>query len=164
MIETLALNNLFDIPGASKTSKRLGRGIGSGKGKTSGRGTKGQKARAGVAIKGFEGGQMPIIARLPKRGFRPINKKENIVIHIYQINELLELDLINKNDTIDSDFLWRVGLIKKPNSTIKLLGGDNLKVGLKFHLNEYSKSALKSISDSGGNIQSAQTEKHTTKE
>src|ERR671916_1630863 len=116
----MKLNELSDIPGASKKRKRVGRGIGSGKGKTAGRGVKGQKARTGVAIKGFEGGQMPLHRRLPKRGFTNIFKKD------YAVVNLSDLERFDNGATVDEAALRSAGLVKGQNDGIKVLGNGKL--------------------------------------
>ncbi|MDX1917221.1 MAG: 50S ribosomal protein L15 [Rickettsiaceae bacterium] len=145
-LEPVHLSNLYNIPGSKKVSKRLGRGIGSGKGKTSGRGTKGQKARSGVAIKGFEGGQMPIIARLPKRGFNPLERKKVTPVNIYVINQLYQDGVIKEDEIINNELLKKCGLIKKVTEKVKLLGNDSLASKFKFELESYSKKATEIIS------------------
>lgn len=150
--EPVKLNNLYNIPGARKTSKRLGRGIGSGKGKQCGRGTKGQKARAGVAIKGFEGGQMPIIARLPKRGFNPLKRHRYHVVNLELVNYLIEAKLIEAGQTIDKDLLVSLGVIKKATTSVKLLGNMELLAKINFALDAYSMTAKELVAKSGGEI------------
>ncbi len=148
--EAIALNNLYNIPGSKKQSKRLGRGIGSGKGKTCGRGVKGQKARSGVSITVFEGGQIPIIARLPKIGFNPPKKEKVYIIKTQMLLNLFELEILKQNNIIDKEFLVQHGLIKKVTQKVKLLGSDDLPGSFVFKLDAYSKSALDAISRSGG--------------
>jgi large subunit ribosomal protein L15 len=123
----MKLNELFDLPGAKKRKKRVGRGIGSGKGKTSGRGVKGQKARAGVAINGFEGGQMPLIARLPKRGFNCPSSTTYIAVNFAIVNRLLEAKKITEASSIDKEVLVKCGVIKNANKLVKLLAKGELK-------------------------------------
>lgn len=150
--EPVKLNNLYNIPGAKYVSKRRGRGIGSGKGKTCGRGTKGQKARSGVAIKGFEGGQMPIIARLPKRGFNPLQRFNYNVLNLELVNFLLETKIIEAGHTIDKDFLAQVGVIKTSKLPVKLLGSAKLTAKINFHLDAYSEAAKAQVLEVGGEI------------
>lgn len=150
--DPVKLNNLYNIPGSRKTGKRVGRGIGSGKGKTSGRGVKGQKARAGVAIKGFEGGQMPIIARLPKRGFNPLKRFRYEVLNLEVVNYLLEIELLKDGQTVDKEFLFNHGLIRKKDSPVKLLGSDKLSLKINFELDAYSEAAKKAVEQVGGEI------------
>lgn len=150
--EPVKLNNLYNIPGSRKVGKRVGRGIGSGKGKTSGRGVKGQKARAGVAIKGFEGGQMPIIARLPKRGFNPLKRFKYEIINLEVINYLIETQLIKEGQTINKEFLYQHNLIRKLNAAVKLLGNDKLPIKVNFELDAYSKAAKESVEEAKGEV------------
>jgi len=120
---------------------RVGRGIGSGKGKTSGRGVKGQKSRSGVAIKSFEGGQMPLFRRLPKRGFNPILKNKIATFNLDKLQNLIEKNKIKTEDTINLDFLIKNKLIKKTFNRLKILGSGDLKTKLNIETNFISKSA-----------------------
>lgn len=121
----MLLNDLFDNYGARQPKKRVGRGIGSGMGKTSRRGQKGQKARSGVAIKGFEGGQMPLIKRLPKRGFNSLaDKKNNEIVNIHQLQYLLEDKVIKAEDKLTKEKMVELGLIRKATSQVKILVGN----------------------------------------
>ncbi len=130
--------------------KRLGRGIGSGKGKTSGRGVKGQKSRSGVAIKSFEGGQMPLYRRLPKRGFNPIKTKEKFaIINLGQIQSLIDKKIISSNTKIDIKTLKTNKLIKKNVTKFKVLGMGELKDKVNLDTNLLSKSAKDKLSKSG---------------
>ncbi|MBN8827099.1 MAG: 50S ribosomal protein L15 [Sphingobacteriia bacterium] len=146
----MRLNEISPVPGSNKKSKRICRGIGSGKGKTGGRGTKGQKSRTGVSINAFEGGQMPIHRRLPKRGFNPLNSTEYKVVNLGDINLFVEEGIIKAEDLVDHDLLVKLGLIKKANELVKLLGDGELKFPLKFKLNAYSQAALSAITSAGG--------------
>jgi large subunit ribosomal protein L15 len=146
----MQLNDLYGIFGAKKKSKRVGRGIGSGKGKTSGRGVKGQKSRSGVAIKGFEGGQMPMIARLPKRGFNCPSSKYFTPVNFVDIKRLAENALIKAGDIIDKATLVRCGVIKSVTQKVKLLGSGELNIKLDFILDAYSTSAKDAVSKMGG--------------
>ena len=130
--------------------KRVGRGIGSGKGKTSGRGVKGQKSRRGVAIKSFEGGQMPLYRRLPKRGFNPISKKKNYaVINLSKIQSLIDKKIISPSSKIDLKLLKSIKLVKKNVTHFKILGIGDLKEKISLDTNLYSKSAKEKLSKSG---------------
>ena len=148
----MKLNELFDLPGSKRTRKRVGRGIGSGKGKTCGSGVKGQKARAGVAIKGFEGGQMPLIARLPKRGFNCRSSYSFSVINFSTISELSAAKKIKAGQKIDKEALVKAGVIKNTNLQVKLLGSGELTEKFEFSLDAYSQSAKDAIEKVGGKI------------
>ena len=143
----ITLNNREKI---NKTKIRVGRGIGSGKGKTSGRGVKGQKSRSGVAIKSFEGGQMPLYRRLPKRGFNPIKTKEKFaIINLGQIQSLIDKKIISSNTKIDIKTLKTNKLIKKNVTKFKVLGMGELKDKVNLDTNLLSKSAKDKLSKSG---------------
>ena len=133
-----------------ETKKRLGRGIGSGKGKTSGRGVKGQKSRSGVAIKSFEGGQMPLYRRLPKRGFNPIkNKEKYAIINLSKIQSLIDKKIITSSNKIDIKFLKDNKLIKKNFTKFKILGTGDIKTKISLDTNLLSKSAKEKLTKSG---------------
>ena len=149
----MKLNTLFNNPGAKKKSKRVGRGIGSGKGKTCGRGVKGQKSRAGVAIKGFEGGQMPLIKRLPKRGFNSLKSIKYDILSIKDINILIELGRLDATKLINKEALVRAKFIKNSKSLVKVLSGDSkLDCKVDIQLDAYSASAKEVIKEAGGQI------------
>jgi len=131
---------------------RVGRGIGSGKGKTSGRGVKGQKSRSGVAIKSFEGGQMPLYRRLPKRGFKKINKKNIAIINLVNLGFFLKNKKIKAEDEINKDYLIKKGLIRKKCDKLKILGKGDLKNKLKISTDFISKSAKLKIEKAGGSV------------
>ena len=120
----IKLNNRSKI---NKSKIRVGRGIGSGKGKTSGRGVKGQKSRSGVAIKSFEGGQMPLYRRLPKRGFNPIGKKNIAILNLDKIQSLLDAKSIKSEDVINSELLIKLKIINKNSNKLKILGSGEIK-------------------------------------
>jgi large subunit ribosomal protein L15 len=136
-----------------KTKKRIGRGIGSGTGKTSGKGHKGQKARSGVAIKGFEGGQMPIHRRLPKRGFKNIFRTEYVPINLGIIQKLIDEKKISDAKPLDIETLLKVGLLKKSNNYIKILAKGEFKSKLKFIGFNFSKNAKTIIEKNGGTFE-----------
>ena len=136
-----------------KSKKRIGRGIGSGTGKTSGKGHKGQKARSGVAIKGFEGGQMPIHRRLPKRGFKNIFRKEYVTINLGIIQRLIDEKKIPPENPLDLETLLRVGLLKKNNNNIKILAKGNFKSKVKFVGFNFSKNAKIIVEKNGGSFE-----------
>ena len=137
----------------SKSKKRLGRGIGSTKGKTSGRGHKGQKSRSGVAIKSFEGGQMPLYRRLPKRGFNSIANKKNIaIINLSRIEEIISKQKTMLNNKINISNLQKSRFINKKYRKLKLLGSGDLKQKLDIEVNSISKSAKEKIENLGGKV------------
>ncbi|NRB10473.1 MAG: 50S ribosomal protein L15 [Rickettsiaceae bacterium] len=146
----LKLNELVNLPGSKKNKKRVGRGIGSGKGKTCGRGMKGQKSRSGVAIK-TEGGQMPLIKRLPKRGFNCSKSINYTAISIDDLERLVANKKINIKNAINIDILVAIGYIKNKSVPVKLLAGSG-KVTSKFNIgfSAYSKSAKSAIEAAGG--------------
>lgn len=146
----MKLNSFYNLPGSKKKSKRVGRGIGSGKGKTCGSGVKGQKSRAGVAINGFEGGQMPMIARLPKRGFNCPSTMSFSVINFDDISRLLENKSIKSGDLVNKELLVKCGVIKNSRVKVKLLGRGKMDVKLNFDLDAYSASAKEIVQQAGG--------------
>ena len=131
---------------------RVGRGIGSGKGKTSGRGVKGQKSRSGVAIKSFEGGQMPLYRRLPKRGFNAIYKKEIGLLNLSEIQSFIQSKKINPSDKIDLALLKKLNIVKKKYKKLKLLGNGDIKEKLNIEVNYLSSTAKTKLEKSGSNI------------
>jgi len=148
----MKLNELSDNPGASKNRMRVGRGIGSGKGKTGGRGVKGQKARTGVAIKGFEGGQMPLHRRLPKRGFyNPFSVDYNEV-NLGRIQQAVDAGKLDAKAPITLDALLAAGVVTKPRDGVKILGQGALKAKLAFEVAAASKSAVAAIEGAGGSV------------
>ena len=137
---------------SSRSKKRLGRGIGSSKGKTSGRGHKGQKSRSGVAIKSFEGGQMPLYRRLPKRGFKRIKNKRIALINLSRIQEIINKKKISLNTKINLQNLQKSNLINNKYKKLKLLGSGDIKEKFDFEVNFISKSAKEKIEKSGGKV------------
>jgi len=131
---------------------RVGRGIGSGKGKTSGRGIKGQKSRSGVAIKSFEGGQMPLYRRLPKRGFNPIKKNNIAKINLEKIQAHIEKKNIKLSDTINATLLKKLKIINKNSQMLKILGNGEIKVKINIETDLISKSAKDKLEKVGGSI------------
>ena len=148
----MKLNEFQDLKQISKNRKRIGRGIGSGTGKTSGKGHKGQKSRSGVSIKGFEGGQMPIHRRLPKRGFNNIFRKEYIPINLGIIQKLLDEKKLPLNKILNTEIFIKAGLIKKSHSLIKILGTGTLKNKVEIVASSFSKNAKSKIEKVGGKI------------
>jgi len=143
----LSLNNLYNFYGDKASSKRLGRGTGSGKGKTSGRGVKGQKARSGVSIRWFEGGQTSMIKRLPKRGFNNPNKVYNQVVNLDAINNLIDMGVLSPDTVVNKQVLFNFGLLRNTNLPVKLLGGASLLSPIKFDLDSYSAKSKLSVID-----------------
>ena len=132
---------------------RVGRGIGSGKGKTSGRGIKGQKSRSGVAIKSFEGGQMPLYRRLPKRGFKPIDKIQIATINLEKIQNFIDKKTISSTDKIDVKLLKKLKIINKNSQKLKILGTGEIKIKINIEADLISKSAKEKLEKIGGSIQ-----------
>ena len=132
---------------------RVGRGIGSGKGKTSGRGVKGQKSRSGVAIKSFEGGQMPLYRRLPKRGFNPIKKNNVAILNLEKIQSYIDKKNIKTSDVLNSDLLKKLKLINKNSIKLKILGSGEIKDKINIEADLASKSAIEKLEKIGGSIQ-----------
>ena len=137
----------------AKKKLRVGRGIGSGKGKTCGRGVKGQKSRSGVAIKSFEGGQMPLYRRLPKRGFNTIGKVVVAKINLEKLQSYIDKKTISNSDIINSDLLKKLKLINKKSQKLKILGTGKIKDKVKIEADLISKSAIEKLEKVGGSIQ-----------
>jgi len=148
----MRLNELSDVNGARKDRKRVGRGIGSGTGKTAGRGVKVQKSRSGVAIKGFEGGQMPLHRRLPKRGFNNIFTKEYNVFNLDRIQYFIDNGKLNDKEVINTENLLKAKLISKEKNGLKILGRGNLKSKVAFEVSGASEKAIKLIEKAGSKI------------
>ena len=146
----MKLNNLIKN---NKKKIRVGRGIGSGKGKTSARGHKGQKSRSGVSIKSFEGGQMPLYRRLPKRGFNPISKNQIAVLNLEKIQSFIDKKTLKMSDLINSDLLKKLKLINKNSTKLKILGTGEIKDKINIEANLASKSAVDKLEKIGGSIQ-----------
>ena len=145
--------NLNNREKLKKSKIRVGRGIGSGKGKTSGRGVKGQKSRSGVAIKSFEGGQMPLYRRLPKRGFNPLPKKMITILNLEKIQKYIDKKSIKIGDTINADFLKKLKLINKNTKKLKILGTGEIKSKVNIIADLASKSAIDKLEKIGGSLQ-----------
>ena len=146
----ITLNNREKV---NKSKIRVGRGIGSGKGKTSGRGVKGQKSRSGVAIKRFEGGQMPLYRRLPKRGFNPIGNKNIAILNLDKIQLYIDKKNIKASDTINTSLLKKLKLINKNSVKLKILGSGEIKDKINIEADLASKSAVEKLEKVGGSIQ-----------
>ncbi|WP_112663960.1 50S ribosomal protein L15 [Microvirga flavescens] len=148
----MKLNEIRDNEGASKNRMRVGRGIGSGKGKTGGRGVKGQTSRTGVAIKGFEGGQMPLHRRLPKRGFNKPNAIDLNEVNVGRIQQAIEAGKLDKAAPVTIESLVAAGVVSKPRDGVKILGVGELKAKLAFQVAGASKSAVQAIEKAGGSV------------
>mgnify|MGYP001405023088 FL=1 len=146
----IELNNRAKI---NKAKIRVGRGIGSGKGKTSGRGVKGQKSRSGVAIKSFEGGQMPLYRRLPKRGFNPIKRDNIAVLNLEKIQFFIDKKTIDTKSVLNSSLLKKLKLINKNSNKLKILGTGEIKDKINIEADLASKSVLEKLEKVGGSIQ-----------
>tara|TARA_B100000073_G_C23402568_1_gene439861 strand:- start:23 stop:475 length:453 start_codon:yes stop_codon:yes gene_type:complete len=146
----IELNNRGKI---NKTKIRVGRGIGSGKGKTSGRGVKGQKSRSGVAIKSFEGGQMPLYRRLPKRGFNPVKREIIAILNLEKIQSFIDKKSIDTKSVLNSSLLKKLKLINKNSNKLKILGSGEIKDKINIEADLASKSALEKLEKIGGSIQ-----------
>ena len=148
----MKLNEIKDNDGARKSRMRVGRGIGSGKGKTAGRGQKGAKARSGVAINGFEGGQMPLHMRIPKRGFNNIFAKDYAIVNLGAIQKALDAGKLNAGATLDQAALAAVGLVRGGKDGVRLLGKGELNAKLSFSVAGASKGAIEAVEKAGGKV------------
>jgi large subunit ribosomal protein L15 len=148
----MKLNEISDNAGARRERMRIGRGIGSGKGKTGGRGGKGQTARTGVRIKGFEGGQMPLHRRLPKRGFNNIFALRLNVVNLDRIQAAIDRGAIDTKETVDVEALVRGGVLRRAKDGVRLLGRGEIKVPLQFAVHGASKSAIAAVERAGGTV------------
>jgi large subunit ribosomal protein L15 len=148
----MKLNEISDNEGARTGRMRVGRGIGSGKGKTSGRGGKGQTARTGVRIKGFEGGQMPLHRRLPKRGFNNIFALDLNVINLDRIQAAIDRGTLDTKDTLDVEALVRAGVLRRARDGVRLLGRGELKTPVRLSVHGASKSAIAAVEKAGGSV------------
>lgn len=148
----MKLNQLSDNPGAHKARMRVARGIGSGKGKTAGRGGKGQKGRSGVAIKGFEGGQMPLFRRLPKRGFNNPFRKEYALVNLGTLQSAVEAGKLTAGQTVDAASLQAAGIVRHLRDGIRLLGKGEIKAALQITVTGASKSAIEAVEKAGGKV------------
>jgi large subunit ribosomal protein L15 len=147
------LNELSDNPGSTKNRMRVGRGIGSGKGKTGGRGVKGQKARTGVAIKGFEGGQMPLHRRLPKRGFRNTSFQVKLnQINLGKVQAAIDAGLLDAKTPVDVAAMVKAGLMRRAKGGVKLLGHGEFKSKVEFSVYRASQSAIQAVEKAGGTV------------
>jgi large subunit ribosomal protein L15 len=150
---TIKLNELSDNPGARKSRMRVGRGIGSGKGKTAGRGQKGQKSRSGVSVWGFEGGQMPLHMRLPKRGFNNIFAKDYAEVNIGAVQKAIDAGKLDAKGTLDQAALKAAGLVRGGRDGVRLLGKGELKAKLSVSVAGISKGAREAVEKAGGSVE-----------
>jgi large subunit ribosomal protein L15 len=148
----MKLNELRDREGATHAKKRLGRGIGSGSGKTAGRGVKGQKARSGVAINGFEGGQMPLYRRLPKRGFKNIFAKDYNVVSLGRIQTAIDAGKLDTGETVSAETLVKAGVLRRARDGVRVVSDGDLKAKLAFDVAGASKAAVEKIEKAGGSV------------
>ncbi len=148
----MKLNEIKDNEGSSKSRKRVGRGIGSGKGKTGGRGVKGQKARSGVAINGFEGGQMPIYRRLPKRGFNNIFASDFVIVSLDRVQKAIDAGKLDAKTTVDAAALKAAGVIRREKDGVRILADGELKAKVAFEVAGASKPAIEKIEKAGGSV------------
>ena len=148
----MKLNEITDNEGALKSRKRVGRGIGSGTGKTGGRGVKGQKSRSGVAINGFEGGQMPIYRRLPKRGFNNIFRSDFVVVSLGRIQAAIDAKKLDGKKTVDAAALKAAGVIRRENDGIRILADGEVKAKVAIEAMGASKAAVEKIEKAGGSV------------
>ncbi len=148
----MKLNELRDNPGATKRKKRVGRGPGSGLGKTAGRGIKGQKSRSGVAIKGFEGGQMPIYQRLPKRGFNKPNRKTYAIVNLGMIQKFVDAGKIDAGQPVTEEVLVTSGLVRRRRDGVRVLAKGDMTAKLDLQVSGASKSAVEAVEKAGGSL------------
>jgi len=149
----MKLNDIRDNPGARKSRMRVGRGIGSGKGKTAGRGQKGQKSRSGVAIKGFEGGQMPLHMRLPKRGFNNPFAKDYAEVNLGHVQKLLDSGKLDAKAVVDQAALQAAGVARGGKNGVRLLGKGELTTKVSFKVAGASKGAIAAVEKAGGSVE-----------
>ena len=150
--QAMKLNEISDNAGSRKARMRLGRGIGSGKGKTGGRGGKGQTARTGVRIKGFEGGQMPLHRRLPKRGFNNIFALRLCEVNLGRVQAAIDRGALDDKDVIDAEALVRAGVLRRARDGVRLLGKGEIKAKVTFAVYGASKSAVAAVEKAGGSV------------
>lgn len=148
----MKLNELHDNEGATKKRMRIGRGAGSGKGKTAGRGIKGQKSRSGVAIKGYEGGQMPLYQRLPKRGFNMRNRKKFAVVNLGILQKFIDAKKLNSKAEITEDALLEAGVIRRKLDGVRILAKGEFSAKVKLAVTGASKSAIDAVEKAGGSL------------
>lgn len=148
----MKLSDIADNAGSRKKRMRVGRGIGSGKGKTSGRGGKGQTARSGVRIKGFEGGQMPLHRRLPKRGFNNIFRLDYAEINLDRLQDAIDAKTIDIKETINAESLVKAGVLRRSKAGVRVLGRGEIKAKINIEVHGASKTAIEAIEKAGGSV------------
>ena len=153
----MRLNELHDNPGANKAKKRIGRGPGSGKGKTGGRGLKGQKSRSGVSLNGYEGGQMPLYMRLPKRGFNKPNRKEFAVVNLGLIQKFVDLKKLDTKIEINEDVLVESGIVRRKLDGVRILGKGVITSKVNISVSGASKTAIEAVEKLGGVLKTLST-------
>ncbi|MDY8110675.1 50S ribosomal protein L15 [Fulvimarina sp. 2208YS6-2-32] len=151
----MKLNELHDNEGATHSRKRVGRGIGSGKGKTGGRGVKGQKSRSGVALNGYEGGQMPLYRRLPKRGFVNIFAKSFNTVSLGRLQQAIDAGRLDASKEIDVAALIAAGIVRRPKDGVRVLGDGEISAALNLNVAGASKSAVEKVEKAGGSVKTA---------
>ena len=159
----MKLNDLGPKEGAVQNTKRVGRGIGSGKGKTCGVGQKGQKSRSGVAIKGFEGGQMPLYQRLPKRGFTNIFGKKFAEVSIGRLQQAIDKKMIDSKGTVDEDTLVKAKVVTHKKDGVRLIGGGELKTKIDLKISGATSGAVKAVEKAGGKVEIIEAKEAPTK-
>ena len=155
----MKLSDIADNAGSRKKRMRVGRGIGSGKGKTAGRGGKGQTARSGVRIKGFEGGQMPLHRRLPKRGFNNIFRLNFAEINLDRLQQAIDSKLIDAKETVNAESLVKAGVLRRAKDGVRLLGRGEIKAKINIEVHGASKSAVEAVEKAGGTVKILQPAK-----
>jgi large subunit ribosomal protein L15 len=148
----MKLSDIADNAGARKKRMRVGRGIGSGKGKTSGRGGKGQTARSGVRIKGFEGGQMPMHRRLPKRGFNNVFRLEFVEVNLDRIQQAIDAKVLDPSATVNAETLVKARVLRRAKDGVRLLGRGEIKARINVEVHGASKSAVAAVEKAGGTV------------
>jgi large subunit ribosomal protein L15 len=148
----MRLNEIADRPGARKPRMRIGRGIGSGKGKTGGRGGKGQTARAGVSVKGFEGGQMPLHRRLPKRGFYNVFAKKLNEVNLGRVQAAIDAGTLDASAVVNVESLVNAGVLRRAKDGVRLLGGGEIRAPIQCEVHGASKSAVAAVENAGGSV------------
>jgi large subunit ribosomal protein L15 len=159
----MKLNEITDNPGARQARKRVGRGIGSGLGKTGGRGVKGQKSRTGVAIKGFEGGQMPLARRLPKRGFNNIFARKYVEVGLARVQKAIDDGKLDAGAPVTAEALKAAGVIRRVKDGVRLLANGEIKNAVTFNIAGASQAAIAAVTKAGGSVEVIETSPKTAK-